>query len=72
MEEFTASIQMVAANRQRGEGLSQATLNVVEEGKESLPVQFLGQWRKISESTNQIAEIVEVVNDKPTKPTSWR
>ena len=62
LEELTASIQMVAANSARGEGLSQATLNAVEEGKRVI-AETIRAMEEISESSNQIAEIVEVVND---------
>lgn len=62
LEELTASIQMVAANSARGEGLSQATLNAVEEGKRVV-AETIRAMEEISESSNQIAEIVEVVND---------
>lgn len=62
LEELTASIQMVAANSERGEGLSQATLNVVQEGKRVI-AETIRAMEEISDSSNQIAEIVKVVND---------
>ena len=62
LEELSASMQMVAANSARGEELSQATLNAVQEGK-SVIGETIKAMEEISASSNQIAEIVEVVND---------
>ena len=62
IEEMSASIQLVASNSERGEQLSQATLNVVEEGKEAV-VETIKAMEEISASSTQIAEIIKVVND---------
>lgn len=62
IEEMGASIQLVAANSERGEQLSQATLNAVQEGREAV-VETIKAMEEISASSNQIAEIIKVVND---------
>lgn len=62
IEEMGASIQLVASNSERGEQLSQATLNVVQEGKEAV-LETITAMEEISASSNQIAEIIKVVND---------
>lgn len=62
IEELSASIQMVASNAAQGEKLSQATLDVVEEGKKVIAETIMA-IQEISVSSNQIAEIIKVVND---------
>ena len=62
IEEVGASIKQVASNSERGEELSQATLDVVNEGKEAI-LQTITAIEEISASSIQIAEIIKVVND---------
>lgn len=62
MEEVSASIQQVAANAEEANQLSETTLRIVKEGEEAV-ANTITAMEQILASSNQIAEIIKVVND---------
>lgn len=62
MEEVSASIQQVAANAEQANQFSATTLRMVNEGEEAV-ADTLTAMEQILAGSNQIAEIIKVVND---------
>lgn len=62
IEEMGASIQHVASNSAQANQISQKTLNIVREGQDAI-AKTITAMKQISVSSNQIAEIIKIVND---------
>lgn len=62
IEEMTSSIQSVSDNAEQANQVAQITLEVVNEGEESI-TETIKAMEEISYSSKQIAEIIKVVND---------
>lgn len=62
MEEVNASIQQVAVDTDQANQVAQITLEAVNEGDQSI-IETIDAMEEISNSSKQIAEIIQVVND---------
>ncbi|HEY8392087.1 MAG TPA: methyl-accepting chemotaxis protein [Capillibacterium sp.] len=62
IEEVSASIQQVATDAEKANHLSEATIKIVQEGEEAV-ADTITAMEQILVSSNQIAEIIKVVND---------